>query len=190
MHCVTRAALVLALAVWEDVGVVDGDRIEHGAVVPVELVSRIAELGLTVVTQPRFIYERGDAYLGSVDADDREQLWRCGSLLAAGVRVAGSSDAPFGDADPWSAIASATSRQTRNGVVLGPDERLGSRAALDLYLAPLADPGGRVRRVEVGAPADLCVLDGSLADVLARPASSRVALTVARGVVTFRRTPR
>ncbi|MBV8462339.1 MAG: hypothetical protein JO368_03540, partial [Acidimicrobiales bacterium] len=32
-------------------------------------------------------------------------------------------------------------------------------AARDLYLAPLDDPGGRPRRVEPGAPADLCLLD-------------------------------
>src|SRR6185295_16028369 len=37
VHCVTRTALVLTLAAFDEVGSVAGDRIEHGAVVPPEL---------------------------------------------------------------------------------------------------------------------------------------------------------
>ena len=67
VHCVTRTALVLALAAWEVVGTRPGDRIEHGAVIPLELAARIAELELTVVTQPGFVAERGDDYLRDVE---------------------------------------------------------------------------------------------------------------------------
>ena len=71
VHCVTRAALALALAAWDDAGVRPGDRIEHGAVVPDEMAAHVAALGLTVVTQPGFVAERGDDYLADVDEDDR-----------------------------------------------------------------------------------------------------------------------
>jgi predicted amidohydrolase YtcJ len=60
VHCVTRVAAVLALAAWAEVGARAGDRIEHGSVLPVELLATIADLGLTVVTQPGFVHARGD----------------------------------------------------------------------------------------------------------------------------------
>ena len=63
VHCVTRAALLLALAVWQEVGSVEGDRIEHASVTPPEVIAAMAHLSLTVVTQPAFIAARGDAYL-------------------------------------------------------------------------------------------------------------------------------
>ena len=185
MHCVTRAALVLALAAWEEAGAVPGDRIEHGAVVPVDLVGRVRELGLTVVTQPGFVAERGDEYLADVDADDRPHLWRCGSLLAAGVPVGAGTDAPFGSPDPWVAVAAAIDRHTATGRVLGVGERVRGPVALGLFLAPLSAPGGAPRRIAVGAAADLCVLGVALADALAAPSRRHVLATVAGGRVTF-----
>lgn len=184
VHCVTRAELVLALAAWDEVGTIRGDRIEHGAVIPLELVPVIAERGLAVVTQPSFVAERGDQYLTDVETSEQPHLWRCASLLAGGIGVGGSSDAPFGNPDPWRAIAAAGDRTTPSGRVIGPGERLPARRALDLYLTPLADPGGRPRRIESGAPADLCLLDAPLDVVLADPVSARVVVTVRRGIVT------
>jgi predicted amidohydrolase YtcJ len=183
IHCVTRAALVLALAGWAEVGAWPGDRIEHGAVIPLELATVVAELGLTVVTQPGFVAERGDDYLRDVDADDRDDLWRCATLRIAGVPVAGSTDAPFGDADPWRAIAAAVERRTRRGAVLGADERLPASDALDLFLSPLRQPGGPPRRVEAGRPADLCLLDRPLEAALREPSSAAVRLVLRAGRV-------
>jgi predicted amidohydrolase YtcJ len=187
VHCVTRVGLLLALAVWEEVGVRPGDRIEHGAVVPLETVPRLAELGLTVVTQPHFVRERGDAYRRDVDPDDRPDLWRCASLLDAGVPVGGSSDAPFGHDDPWAAMAAAVDRRTPDGSPLGPAEAVTPAAALALYLAPLTHPGGPARRVAVGAPADCCLLDRPLAAALADPAFVTVVATTLGGRLTHRR---
>jgi predicted amidohydrolase YtcJ len=187
VHCVTREALLLTLAAWDEVGVRPGDRIEHGAVVPLEVVPRLSELGLTVVTQPAFVFERGDAYLADVEPADVPDLWRCGSLVAAGVPVAAGSDAPYGSPDPWVAIAAAVRRRTAGGQVLGAEDRVDKATALGLFLGPLAAPGGPPREVAVGAPADVCVLDGSLAAVLEAPSCERVIGTVARGTVTFER---
>jgi predicted amidohydrolase YtcJ len=187
VHCVTREALVLVLAAFEETGTVPGDRIEHGAVVAVELVARLRQLGLTVVTQPNFVAERGDDYLTDVDAADRPDLWRCGSLLAAGVAVGAGTDAPFGSPDPWLAIAAAIDRRTAAGRVLGPAERVDAMTALGLFLAPLAQPGGPRRRVVAGAAADICLLGMPLADALAAPSSTHVAATIAGGRLTFRK---
>jgi predicted amidohydrolase YtcJ len=181
VHCVTRAALILALAAWNEIGAAAGDRIEHAAVVPDELVGEIARLGLTVVTQPRFVADRGDDYAADVDADDRPYLWRCASLIAAGVAVGFGTDAPFGDADPWRVIDAAVHRRTHSGAILGAAERLPPRAALDRLLTPLDDPGGAPRRVATGAPADLCLLDLPLDAALANPSAEHVRLTLRAG---------
>jgi predicted amidohydrolase YtcJ len=181
IHCVTRVGLVLALAAWEAAGVSPGDRVEHASVAPPELRAAMARLGLTVVTQPGFVAERGDDYLHDVEPDDRDHLYPCRSLEADGVRLGGSTDAPYSSADPWDAIHAAVQRRTAAGVVLGPDERLPARRALDLFLTPSDDPGGHPRRVEVGAEADLCLLSVPLAEALRTPTSQHVAQTFRAG---------
>jgi predicted amidohydrolase YtcJ len=187
VHCVTRAALVLALVAWAEVGSVAGDRIEHGAVIPVELFEEISAFGLTVVTQPGFVHERGDRYLEEVEPDDRPHLYRCGSLLATGIAVAGSTDAPFGPADPWLAMRTAIDRTTAAGRPLGHGEAVTPRVALASFLAPLATPGGPSRTVRVGAPGDLVLLDRSLDAALGEPSASHVRATWIGGMVMHRR---
>jgi predicted amidohydrolase YtcJ len=184
IHCVTRVALLLALAAWDEVGARPGDRIEHGAVVHPEEAVRIAGHGLTVVTQPAFVAERGDDYLADVDPDDRPHLWPCAGLLRAGIAVGGSTDAPFGPADPWRAIAAAVERRTAAGHLLGPGERLPARRALELFLGPHDSPGGPPRRVAAGAPADLCLLAVPLDEALRHPSASLVAATIRAGELT------
>jgi predicted amidohydrolase YtcJ len=184
VHCVTRVGLLLALAAWDDTGARTGDRIEHGAVVHPEEAVRIAAHGLTVVTQPAFVAERGDDYLTDVDPDDRPYLWPCASLLGAGIPVGGSTDAPFGPADPWQAIAAAMTRRTPSGQILGEDERLGARRALDLFLGPPGAPGGPSRRIAPGAPADLCLLAAPLKDALRSPSAELVVATIRAGKLT------
>ena len=193
VHCVTRVALVLALAAWREVGTVDGDRIEHGAVVPLELFGEIRELGLLVVTQPNFVHERGDEYLVDVDREDLPDLWRCGSLIDAGIEVAFGSDAPYGDPDPWSSVATATDRRTRSGATVGRGERIPAATALSLWLGRPDDPTSP-RAVQPGAVADLCLLDRPLAEQLAAPSASAVRITVIGGrphdAVALRLSPR
>jgi predicted amidohydrolase YtcJ len=186
VHSVTRESLVLALAAWHDVGVAEGDRIEHGAVIPIELLADIAELGLTVVTQPSFVHARGDQYLSDVEPADVPHLWRCGSLIEAGIGVAFGSDAPYGDPDPWAAIRTAVDRRTRAGRTLDPRERIGADAALQRFSGTATDPGRR-RLVEPDQPADLCVLDRPLTEQLADPDATAVVSTIVAGTVVFHR---
>jgi predicted amidohydrolase YtcJ len=180
LHCVTRAQLVLALAALHDAGAAPGDRIEHAAVVPDELVDELR--AVTVVTQPGFIAERGDAYLSDVETDDLPFLYRCRSLLDAGVGVAAGTDAPFGGADPWASIKAAVERRTRSGALLGPRERLAPADALKLFLGKAEAPSV-VKRIEPGALGDLCVLHCPLDAALADPSAKAVRATVIAGTV-------
>ncbi|WP_239335442.1 amidohydrolase family protein [Frankia sp. CiP3] len=188
VHCVTRAALVLILAVLETAGGEaaghpshPGDRVEHGAVIPPDLVDQLVERGLTVVTQPHFITERGDEYLNEVDGEDLPWLYRCAGLRRAGAAVAAGTDAPFGDPDPWRSMRAAVTRRTAAGNLIGPDEAVGPAAALALYLGDPARPGGPARRVIPGAPADLCLLAEPGPAALRTLSADLVTLTIAAG---------
>jgi predicted amidohydrolase YtcJ len=185
VHCVTRAQLALALALLAaGGGALPGDRIEHAAVLAPDLLDAVAAAGLTVVTQPHFLAERGDAYRRDVDPDDLPWLYRCAGPLAAGVPLAAGTDAPFGGDDPWASMRAAVHRRAPSGQVLGARERLTPARALDLYLGDPADPGGPPRRVVAGAAADLCLLtrprDAVLADL--DPGPVRLTLVDGRAV--------
>lgn len=185
VHCVTAGELALTLAAFETAGARSGDRVEHGGVIPAEAIPALKRLGLTVVTQSAFVFERGDRYLAEVDAADQGDLYRCASLLAAGVPVAASSDAPYASADPWTGMAAAILRRTRQGRALGEGERLDPQAALGLYLGSPEDPGGPPRVIERGARADLCLLSVPIAEALAEPQAGLVRATLIGGRVVF-----
>lgn len=174
-HCVTRTELAFALAALEAVGARQGDRLEHAAITPPELVDTIAALGLLVVTQPNFIAERGDAYLADVEPDDLPWLYRLRGLVDAGVALAGSTDAPFGAADGWAAMQAATERRTPRGNIVGAGERLSPEAAFALFTGSLTQPQVPATPLAIGSRADLCLLDRPwraarprLADVVVR----------------------
>jgi predicted amidohydrolase YtcJ len=183
---VTREALVLLLAAVDAAGPAPGDRIEHAALIPAELISRLRDLGLTVVTQPGFLACRGDDYLRDVPATDVEDLYRARSLVEAGVGCGLSSDAPYGPLDPWTVITAAVRRRTPSGRVARAAERLTAGQALAGYLSRPGDPGGPARTVRPGSPADLVVLRVSRAKALAAPDAGLVAATVTSGTVSYK----
>ena len=181
IHAVSRLETVTAVMAFALAGTIDGDRLEHGSVLPTDLDPVLAAAGITVVVQPSFVHERGDHYLAVVDEDDQPFLHRAGTLLEAGVRVAAGSDAPVTSIDPWSAIATAVDRTTREGRVLGGRERVEPSVALGWFLTDPLDPGGPIRRVRMGTPADLCLLDRPLAQMLRRPDAEMVSSTIIGG---------
>jgi predicted amidohydrolase YtcJ len=180
VHCVTAAQLVVTIAAMREAGGHPRDRIEHAAVVPQDCLADIADLGVTVVTQPNFVAERGDQYLDEVPAAEHAHLWRVASLLEAGVPVALSTDMPFGDGDPWAAMRAAVHRTTPSEVVLGVDECVSARTALSMFLGSAEHPA-RPRLIEPGRPADLCVLNVAPQMALAELDAGMVAATVIGG---------
>lgn len=180
VHCTTEVELVFTLAALEEAGVHPGDRIEHGSIAPDHLIARIAALRLPVVAQPHFIHERGDEYLTDVPARDHDALYRLRGFLDAGGTLAGGSDAPFGSADPWAAMAAAVSRRTRSGQSIGLAEALTPEEALALFLADPADLR-RQRQIAVGARADLCLLDVPWTTARSRLSAADVCATIIGG---------
>ncbi len=157
-HCVTRTELVFALGALMEAGTQPGDRIEHAAVADEDGLRLLREAGVTVVTQPNFIAERGDRYVADVEEGDHRFLYRGTGFLDAGIPLAGGTDAPFGEPDPWALAKAAVLRETQSGVVVGEGEKLTPERALALLTTPHLDPGGAPRTIGIGAPADLCLL--------------------------------
>lgn len=164
VHCTTPTQLVLTLAAFNDAGTVSGDRIEHGSLISPELLPELRRLGLIIVTNPGFIRERGDQYRQDLSAEELRDLYRCSSLIEAGVASAAGTDAPFCDPNPWLTIAAAVNRRTLSGEVIGPAERLDPLRALQLFIGR-ADRPELARPVEVGATADLALLNANRPDV-------------------------
>ncbi len=180
VHCVTAAQLLVAIAALDQAGTHPGDRIEHAAVVPDDAIAELSRLGITAVTQPNFVAERGDQYLADVPADEHRQLWRVKSLRNAGVPVALSTDMPFGCDDPWAAMRAAVHRATPSGAVLNADECVSARAALLMFLGHPQRPA-QPREVAPGQTGDLCVLTLPPAAALAELDAGMVAATVIAG---------
>lgn len=187
VHCVTREALLLTIAALQEVGLRDGDRIEHCAVAPAETLPILAHSHIRVVTQPSLVARRGDDYSQRVDPRDMCDLWRYQSLIAAGVRVAASSDAPYGDPDPWTGLRAATDRRTASGRTFGPAERVSPQTVMRGLISDLHDPGGQLRRVCAGAAADLVLLDRPLREALRDRDKDCVLATFIDGDVIYAR---
>jgi predicted amidohydrolase YtcJ len=184
VHCVTRTQLVLTVAALESAGARVGDRIEHGAVIPPELIGALHAMDVTIVTQPNFVADRGDEYIAAVDPADIGDLYRCRSLIDAGVPVAFGTDAPYGEADPWHSITAAVERRTRSGAHLNADEAIDPPVAVRRFLGR-GDAPTRLRRVEVGCVADLCLLKVPLAEALATPSPDLVEATIVGGELVW-----
>jgi predicted amidohydrolase YtcJ len=180
VHCVTRVQLVLTLAALDLAGRRRGDRIEHGAVISPESVAELR--GLTVVTQPHFVVERGEQYAADVPPADQPDLWRLRSLIDGGVSVAAGTDAPYGAADPWQAMRAAVRRPAR----FRPEEAVSPATAIALFLGQAAAPG-RPRLIAPGHPADLVLLRTGPREALGSLASDLVAATLVGGDLIYTR---
>lgn len=185
VHCVTRTELVFALSTLLEAGAVPEDRIEHASVADAAAMELLARAGVTVVTQPNFVAERGDRYLAEVPASDHAHLYRGQGFLDAGIPLGGGTDTPFGDPDPWLAIRAAVTRETPSGKALGAGEALTPERALALFTTPPEEPGGAPRRVRVGEAADLCLLDRPWSRARLSLSRHLVAATVRAGEVTY-----
>jgi predicted amidohydrolase YtcJ len=189
IHCVTRTELVLALSALESAGAEPTDRLEHASITPPELAEWIGRLGVCVVTQPGFILERGDQYLRDVPVGEQDWLYRCGGLDRAAIPVGAGTDAPYSSPDPWRAIRAAVDRRTAKGRRLGAAEAMTPERALALFTTPHQSPGGRPRRVAIGEPADLMLLDQPWARAREHLERECVAATLAGGAALWSRGP-
>jgi predicted amidohydrolase YtcJ len=193
LHAIGDRALATVLGVFEDASAIPSPRIEHASLVPPALAGRLASFRGTVVVQPHFAETDGwiPERLG-VERARWAYPWR--SLLTAGARLAGSSDAPFDAFDPWDGLQAAVegapwrrSKQRKDPERLSPEEAVaaytigGARA--------LGEPGPS--GLSVGAPADFVVVRAKdLESAVTGRARDGLTTFIAGAPVAERRPPR
>lgn len=168
-------------------------RIEHAGLVRPDQLPRMAELGLTAVIQPTFLYAYGDDYAAILGPERAPFLYRGRSFLDAGVRVAGSSDRPVADGAPLRAIAFMANRRSCSGRLIGPGEELTVTEALEAYTVQAAWACGAERwagSITPGRAADFVVLAGDPRRVPPdRIAELEIRATLVGGAVAYGELP-
>ena len=164
-------------------------RIEHCSECPQHVVEKLAGYGITVVTQPGFIYYSGERYLSEVEEDRQPWLYPIGSLQAAGVPLAAGSDAPVAPLDSIAGIYAAVTRRAASGNVVLPNEAVGVENALRMYTLGSAYASFQEHKrgsIEAGKRADLALLDRDPMAIDPEDIrNTRVVMTIAGGEVVW-----
>jgi predicted amidohydrolase YtcJ len=167
-------------------------RIEHCSVCSPPLLRRVASLGIVVVTHPSFLFYNGDRYLETVPDQKLKYLYPIGSLLKAGITVAGSSDCPVVPPNPLIGIYSAVSRNSRTGRTIAHTEKIEPIDALRMYTFYAARAAFEERTKGVILPgklADLVVLSGDPTQLPADEIQNlEVEMTILNGEVVWNKT--
>ena len=177
IHAVEQDAVVAAALSLSGIPPPAGSRhrIEHCAECPPDVVELVRQSGAQVVGNPAFLHYDGERYARTVAPELLPHLYPVGALYAMGVPVAFGSDAPVVEPNPWAGIAAAVTRQSADGIALGGVAIPSVVDALRLHA------GGR--RIRVGEPADLAVVDMPAVEELA---ATRAALTIVKGRLAWR----
>ena len=132
-------------------------RIEHAALAPEDVRSKMARHAIRAAVQPCFVTSDTWAVdrLGEERARD---LYPFRSMLEEGLVVSGSSDSPVESLSPVLGVWAA---MTRGGFV--PRERLDLEGALGLYASGARSNGFDDPTFAEGSPAEFTVLDSAVA---------------------------
>jgi predicted amidohydrolase YtcJ len=154
-------------------------RIEHfGLATPAQM-ARARQLGIMVAPQTIFIHEMGRNFRRYLPDALQQHVYPVRSMLAAGITVALSSDAPVVENDsPLAGMEAAVVRQDDEGERIAPDEAISIEDALDAYTRAGAVICGAERErgtLAEGMQADMTVLSG---DPLQTPADALTSLHV------------
>ncbi len=137
-------------------------RVHHAYLPTPDTLERMAKHRIPAVISTPFIRSLGESYVLSLGEERAERMMPYRTYLNAGVPLAGSSDTPVADHNPWVGMATAITRKTVKGRVLGASEVLTPEEALALYTTGAAYGMGRedeLGRLAPGYVADLVVLD-------------------------------
>ncbi len=159
----------------------------HAYFVNTEAAARAARLGVLVDTQPAWYYKDADALAPALGDGRLQPFIGLRTWLDAGVVTAINTDHMFGlDPDnamnpfnPFLTIATAVSRRTEGGRVIGPAQRISRMEALKLMTrdaAKLSFDEVRTGSIEVGKLGDLAILSD---DLLTCPEDRIKSITVA-----------
>lgn len=135
----------------------------HHAYLPTEgTLAIMARHRIPAVVSNPFLWSLGESFRTSLGDDRAARMMPMRTYLERDVPLAGSSDSPVATHNPWIGIASAVSRTTVKGTILGADQRLTHDEALRMYTtggAFVLNGQASLGALEPGKLADLIVLD-------------------------------
>ena len=107
-------------------------RIEHGALFPLDQLVRATALGVTTSWHINHIHYYGEALRDDIIGPARAaRLMPMASAQQAGQVNSLHNDSPMYPAEPFKLIRTAVTRATRNNAVIGPDQAVSIRQALE-----------------------------------------------------------
>jgi predicted amidohydrolase YtcJ len=138
--------------------------------------ARAARLGVAIDTQPAWYYKDADALAPALGAPRLEHFIGIRTWLDAGAHVAINTDHMFGldpntslnPFNPFLTIATAVTRRTEGGQVIGPNETITRQQALRMMTieaARLSFDEARKGSIEIGKLADLTMLSAPILTV-------------------------
>lgn len=179
-HAIGDVAIGQVLGVYESLG--RGPRrhrIEHLGLPDASQLERAARLGVIAVPQSVFVHELGRNFREYLPEGLLPRAYPIRAMLAAGLTVALSSDAPVVEDDrPLRGIRSAVERRDDADVPIAPDQAIGAAEALHAYTMGGAIASGDEDNrgsLTPGKWADLAVLSGN---PLTTPVEALTDLTV------------
>jgi len=145
-------------------------RVEHASLAPPDLLDELAELGLWVSAQPRFVVS--DWWIVSRLGRERARwAYPFRSFLERGIGLSFSSDAPVEPCNPFEGVYAAVTRGSLEGLEIAEltaREALTSAEAIRCYTETAPKLlGERLGRLSAGYPADFVIVDR---DPLSAPA--------------------
>jgi predicted amidohydrolase YtcJ len=165
-------------------------RMEHAGIVNPDLLQLMADIDLVIATQPRMLYEQGDGFYRSCGAERIHWVYPYKTYIEQGLHVAGSSDCPVVSQDPLLGMRDGILRQTEEGRILAPEQRLSFEQVLHMFTVEAAYSlfeENEKGTLEEGKLADLVVLSGDPKDIPAEQWADRlqVEMTVVGGEVVY-----
>ncbi len=136
-------------------------RVHHAYLPTPDVLRLMAEYRIPAVVSNPFLASLGESFVSSLGEARAARIMPMRTYLDAGAPLAGSSDSPVADYNPWVGIAAAITRRTVTGRILGPEECITTQDALRSYTAGGGYALGRqeaLGSLEPGKLADLVVL--------------------------------
>ena len=137
-------------------------RVHHAYFPTPEALRLMAEHRIAALVSSPFLATLGEGFVNAVGEARAAQGMPMRAYLAAGVPLAGTSDSPITDFNPFVGMHAAVTRRTVTGRLLGPDEAITPAEALRSYTLGGAVAIGREAlqgSIEPAKLADLVILD-------------------------------
>lgn len=137
-------------------------RVHHAYFPTPAVIDLMARHRIPAVVSNPFLTNLGESFVTSIGEERAGRAMPMRTYLDAGVPLAGSSDSPVSDFNPWVGMRAAVTRETVTGRGLSAAQRITAREALRSYTIGAAYALGLERQIgsiEPGKLADLVVLD-------------------------------